>query len=386
MKLNEHIVKLTLDELSDQISPADKAYLHQQIAKDSEAKQSWEDTVRWYQSIDTQEAVKQLPEKYTAATIIKKSVEKRKRLVLLNASSAAAVIIAIMSILWFPEKSGVEKNERMIAFSSAPYGKYGKHIRLQLAGKAVVLEEGAERVSVDGVTLKAKDRELEYSSTDHKRADWASLHIPAGKDYKITLADGTEVWLNSASSLHFPLSFTGDKREIRIEGEAYVKVAQNAHAPFILHLPGSAVQVLGTAFNVNTYSAGRETVSLVDGKVKVVTARDSVVLTPGYQAAVASDGLVQKGAFNQDETLSWRGGEFIFSDATIKEVSQVLPRWFGVTVILDRAIENTAFTGVINRNKPISQSLDILEATNGLKYSIKGDTVYLSPTKAYMEK
>jgi ferric-dicitrate binding protein FerR (iron transport regulator) len=197
--------------------------------------------------------------------------------------------------------------------------------------------------------------------------EYAILKTPDGKDYTMHLSDGTEVQLNAATTMRFPLSFTGNKREVFINGEAFLKVSPNKDKPFIVHLPHSTVLVLGTEFNVNTYK--EERIALVTGALKV----NGMLLKPG-QEAVAS--VIH--TFDETEVLSWRNGKFVFNNTTLEEVCKIIPRIYGISVELDnKTIADKRFSGVIDKNKPIEHVLEALKATNGIDYYSDNGTFHI---------
>jgi transmembrane sensor len=183
-------------------------------------------------------------------------------------------------------------------------------------------------------------------------------------DYKITLSDSSEIWLNSVSSLSFPSTFAADKREISIRGEAYCRIAKHANQPFIIHLPGNTVQVTGTEFNVNTYSSSGVRVALVDGGVNLVsgaTAASGPVtlkINPGFQA-VSAAGKIEQAPFQADKVLGWRQGIYNFDGAALDEISEVLARWFGTrTQLDDPSLAHKKFAGALYKKRPLSSFLD----------------------------
>jgi ferric-dicitrate binding protein FerR (iron transport regulator) len=167
--------------------------------------------------------------------------------------------------------------------------------------------------------------------------------------------------------MRFPLSFTGNKRDVYINGEAYLKIAKEADKPFTVHLPNSTVLVLGTEFNVNTYEV--EKVALVKGAVKV----NGLLLNPGQQITGSTINT-----FDEAEVLSWRQGKFVFSNTKLEDVCRIIPRIYGIGVELDdEEIGNKRFSGVIDKNKPIENVLKALKATNGIDYYSDNGTFHI---------
>lgn len=265
--------------------------------------------------------------------------------------AAAAVIIGMLAaggLLW--KQFGEPRNRGMAEVPSLPA------IELKLAnGQVVNLSQAQGSIDAGAARLTNSNKSLTYSVNNGEAvAGTNTLTVPVGLDYKISLADGSEVWLNAATQLDFPLAFPGNTREITINGEAYLKVAKNKEKPFIVHLPHSTVQVLGTEFNVNTYDSGLVKVALVEGSVNMQAPTGSARLAPGRQAVYQAGRPISQQTFDARSVLSWRKGLFHFSNASLQEISKVLPRWYGIDVAIDDpAILSRTFSGVIDRNRPI---------------------------------
>lgn len=251
-------------------------------------------------------------------------------------------------------------------------------VELRLAdGKVIDLSSRQGDIDAGALRLSNHSKALSYTLQDGSTATGNNtLTVPAGMNFRVNLPDGTEILLNAATKLEFPMSFSGRAREISIKGEAYLKVAKDAARPFIVHLPHSSVTVLGTEFNVNTYDSGVVKVSLVEGAVQVESGQGNVQLKPGFQAVCKEGAAIQQEAFNARYTLSWRDGLYYFNDATLADISRIVPRWFGIQIILeDAGLQNRRFTGVINRNRPISVFLDDLSAIAGIRATFDKDSV-----------
>lgn len=237
-------------------------------------------------------------------------------------------------------------------------------IELTLAdGKVIDLSKQYGAIEAGSAHLNNTDKALNYTFKGDAAPGINILNVPVGADYKINLSDGSEVWLNSQTRLEFPSFFSGNTREIRIDGEAYIKVATDKAKPFIVHLPKSSVQVLGTAFNVNTYEGSTEKVALVEGAVNLKIPDGESRIAVGHQAVYTVGKTVIQETFDPKYVLSWRNGLYYFNDASLTEISQVVPRWFGINLIIDDSnINSRRFTGVINRKQPISVFLEDLKA------------------------
>lgn len=271
--------------------------------------------------------------------------------------AAAAVItgICVTGYLLFQPKTPAVKADR---------------IQLTLAnGKVIDLSQEKNELATDDAKLSNTKHTLTYTVTGKENPGLNSLTVPVGKDYKITLNDGTEVWLNSASQLSFPFAFDGNTREITINGEAYLKIAPDAKKPFIVHLPHNKIQVLGTAFNVNSYDSGVVKVALVQGAINVMNGTSAVSVKPGMEAISGTNGISME-SFDQTRVLGWTKGIYYFYGADLKEISKVLPRWFGINVSIDNpAVMNKKFAGGVDRNQPIEVFIDNLKAVTDIDCS-----------------
>lgn len=372
MKFDADLIRqLIIEDIAGVISARDKALLQQIIAEDKDAYALYQEKRTKLITPEMDAAVAARP----GVDFILSQNRRLRRVRILRRMAGAAATIVLVGILYLLLRPGVKQA------SSSAVATSSKHIELQLGhGNIIDLTSSEGQVQAGSVTLNNTNKTLTYHA-DVISAEIATLKVPAGKDYKLTLADGTQVWLNSATMLHFPVNFTGNTREVTISGEAYLQVAKDAKKPFIVHFAnreGAMVQVLGTEFNINTYDSSKIQVALVEGSVKMKNRQDSIVLMPGYEVISTTDAGMLLTTFDAFYTLAWKKGQYIFRDAPLAEVIQVLPRWFGVEVVMDnRQLAGMHFTGIIDRNQPIKKSLELLKATNEFNYRISGDTVHI---------
>lgn len=364
----EEIQQLIIEEIAGTITPENQAYLEQIIAEDKAAFALWQDMHRVLHPGKVEDIRARLDMGKPGAIIASAQQRKRKSYIIKAASIAAAVLI-VGAVSWQVFFKSLQKEQAIPASN--------KHISLQLAnGKTIDLSTAGQQVQVDNMTLKNANKKLSYTSAV-AAAQLITLRIPAGKDYNIILSDGTEIMLNSATTLQFPSAFTGNTREVTIQGEAFLKVAKQAGKPFLVHLPGNTVRVLGTDFNVNTYNPEQIKVSLVKGAVRISSRENSVTLKPGYQAA-SSGKEMQVAPFDAEEVLSWQQGFYNFYNMPFSEAAAVISRWYGIDFVIDDpALNNRRFTGVIDRNKPVQVFLDNMKATSGLHYHIEGEVIHI---------
>ena len=115
-----------------------------------------------------------------------------------------------------------------------------------------------------------------------------TITVPAGQRINITLADGTNVWLNARTTIQYPITFNEKERLVKLDGEAYFDVTKDKNKPFIVQTNNYNVEVLGTKFDVDSYSETEifET-TLMEGSVRISSltdANESLMLTPNNKA------------------------------------------------------------------------------------------------------
>ncbi|QJB38662.1 FecR domain-containing protein [Chitinophaga oryzae] len=251
-------------------------------------------------------------------------------------------------------------------------GKQGAILTLS-DGRQVVLDSLNNGVVAkqSGASIVMADGQLVYDPTVAGTAamQYNKMTTPKGRQFRVTLPDGTNVWLNAASSLRYPTSFTGNERRVEVTGEAYFDVVKNAGKPFIVQVKDKAdIEVLGTSFNINAYENEQAIrTTLLNGGVRVgVPSTDykkAVVLTPGQQAQIAGQQITV--AVNQptDKILAWKNGLFNFDGADLEEVMRQLERWYDIEVIYENGIPHTRFIGELSRQIALTDLLDILKRT-----------------------
>ncbi len=204
-----------------------------------------------------------------------------------------------------------------------------------------------------------------------------TLTTPRGGQYQVSLPDGTKVWLNADSKLHYPSIFPDDNRIVSLEGEAYFEVARDENKPFIVQTAKEKVEVLGTHFNINTYSEEMSSsVALLEGKVRVSLAnRQSQILSPGQQAINSHDRLKIQ-PVNLDECVAWKNGEFMFNNESLGSVMRKLSRWYDIDVELTKEVRDISIWGSVSRYDTFDEVLQVIKMIDdNIQFKIEGRRV-----------
>ncbi|WP_353183893.1 FecR domain-containing protein [Parapedobacter lycopersici] len=259
-------------------------------------------------------------------------------------------------------------------------------------GKQIALSGEDESTLVDEsglMILKDAEGRLVYkvaADADQlsRKIEYNTIETPKGGQYHVQLADGTNVWLNAASSLTFPSSFVGtSERRVEMTGEAYFEVVKDPDKPFIVHGDKQDIEVLGTSFNISNYSNDSFVkTSLLSGSVKITPIdkgnqqrTEGVVIRPGQQS-VLTERSITVNEVDILEVIDWKNGDFVFNKEPLGGLMNKIARWYNVEIIYDAGLDTSqTFTGQVSRNKKLSAILYALESTNLVHFEITGNRV-----------
>ena len=291
---------------------------------------------------------------------------------------AAAVIILLMAggaFWWFrdnhsPEETKLVKTQTQPAKDIQPGGNKAT---LTLAdGSQLILDSMANgQLAQQGSAIVMKQHSvLDYSrktiTSSNTPVAYNTLTTPRGGKYQLVLPDGTMVWLNAASSLRFPAAFNGNTREVEVTGEAFFDVKKDNVKPFIVHAGEQQLQVLGTSFNINTYSDEEApATTLITGSLRVSaeTQKQSILLKPGQQAVLSRQQLLLRPCNTHDIT-AWKEDKFSYTETSIAVVMRQLARWYNLEVQYEGPVPVSTFSGTFPRDLTLSEVIHILKTSN----------------------
>jgi hypothetical protein len=317
--------------------------------------------------------------------------------VLLNKKSTAVPVAATSG----PYKNDVQPGGQKAMLTLGN----GQQIVLDSAANGLLAQEGNAQVKKEGSGLKYQSA----IGNPESAITFNTLTTPRGGEYKLTLPDGSRVWLNAASSIRYPTAFTGNTREVELEGEGYFEVAtlrlrSGQKMPFHVKTSTQDIEVLGTHFNVNAYK-DEETIktTLLEGRVKVGSRQwavgseekakgkgqraegkeESVVLKPGEQASISQTSQqsqpIPVQTVDTGEVMAWTNGQFIFREQRIENIMKQISRWYNVEVAFAGKPTQEGFTASVPRNVPVSKVLRYLELTTLVHFKIDGNKITVLP-------
>ncbi|WP_160714029.1 FecR domain-containing protein [Chitinophaga solisilvae] len=300
------------------------------------------------------------------------SLRARYRRIWAVAAGLLVLIIASGILIFLNKKSVTAPPADMLADVAPGSNK----AMLTLAdGSVVTLDSSGHQIIQQGQTkVQQVNGQLQYDAV-HKEAaiGYNVLAVPRGGQFNVVLPDGSHIWLNSASSLKYPTAFSGNIRQVELQGQGYFEISPDSRQPFVVKVNDMEVQVLGTHFDIMAYNDENETrTTLIQGAVKVKQGRAEKVLKPGQQVAVDNS----TGAFSVvdadiQEVTAWKTGFFEFDNTDMNTIVRQLSRWYDIEIDNRAATSGRRFGGRISRNLPLSDILHMLES-NGATFKLEG--------------
>ena len=299
---------------------------------------------------------------------------------------AAAASVAVLLAVWF-FADRVEVEEKTLAEAETLVGRRTAELilasgeRVELGGNALNIKtEDGRRIAADSCK-RLSYREADVEGVMEEEPVYNTVRVPGGADYAVELADGTIARLNCETELRYPVRFVGKERRVYLDGEAFFEVVKNAEMPFIVETKQMQVEVTGTQFDVKAY-AEDETMqaTLVEGGVKVCAygaGSKPVALTPSQQYVLdVQTRQVEVKKVDVQLYTGWVEGMFVFKNQRLEDVMTMLARWYSVDVFyIGESVKDIRLSANLGRYEHIDKILDIIQETNKIGFSRKGNVV-----------
>lgn len=314
---------------------------------------------------------------YAWQTIQQKVLKrKQRRRLWLKISKIAAIATILVST---PLALYLKNNENPSSQEIAAIRPGKPMARLTVGNGTTYILDTLTNIVLPNTSIR-NGNEIIFSEADSTAAiatKYNKLEIPRGGEYRITLSDGTSVFLNSQTELQFPENFTGKKeRIVYLSGEAFFQVAKNEKQPFVVKCADYDVKVLGTSFNISDYADDNYShTTLKSGKVEIRYGSESIALAPGQQALL-KEGQMGVREVNVKNYTTWMEENFRFEQENIDNILKRIARWYAVEIFYaNPSLKEYHFTGYLPRYANISEVLGLLSLTTNIRFEVKGKTV-----------
>ncbi len=310
---------------------------------------------------------------------------RRKRLTLVL-GAAAAVSLLVVSVTYKNGFNNSSKIKNYVNVNKVDINKEGD-VKLVLGNKDEVKIK--ERVS--SISYSSNGNEVDINNSkkvqQSPKDSYNTIIVPYGKRTKITLSEGTKVWLNSGSKLTYPVSFNGDKREVHLVGEAIFDVRHNKEQPFYVITNDYDIKVLGTVFNVSSYEDDSYTSTALErGKVEIkysdnsIFGKSKIKIAPGTLAVYNNkNNTLRSSTVDVTKYMSWRDGKFIFKKQKLEVIVKKLSRYYNVQILINsEELRAETFSGHLDLKDSIEKVLEVLKETTDLKYKKENGKIVIN--------
>ena len=315
----------------------------------------------------------------------KKYQQRRKRRFLINMARVAAVALPfVIALVLYVGLNREEEQMVRPSLASNILPGTSKAVLTLANGQMIPLGKEAtdSTIITDGTQISASGSGVTYASgVESESVVYNKLEIPRGGEFCLTLSDGTRVWLNSETSIQYPVAFGAKERRVFVQGEAYFEVAKDANKPFTVQFMSSSVTVLGTSFNIRAYpEEKRSQTTLAEGSVRIYSPGSSMLLKPGEQAEVSAlSGEMVKQEVEVKNFTSWKDGLFVFEQQPLEYIMRTLERWYDIRVIFkDEGAKRISLSGNMKRYGDFSQVMKMLQMTGDVRFELHGNDVYIT--------
>jgi ferric-dicitrate binding protein FerR (iron transport regulator) len=280
-------------------------------------------------------------------------------------AAAAVFIIAIAStyLLLHQSETSAPLSQAQRFKNDVESGREGAVLKLS-DGREILLDTVKNGSVAPGFTKTGEGLAVQESAVEY-----ATVIVPKARTEKVTLPDGSTVWLNAGSSITFPTRFSGNRREVSMTGEVYYEVSKNEQQHFFVQTKTDRIEVKGTHFNVNAYADVKTT--LLEGSVQI----GKTIIKPGDQYLAGK--ITQP---DTEEVMAWKNGMFLFNNTPITEIMAQVERWYDVEIKYEGGdISKLVFGGDVERTANVSVLLKKLELTKSVEFTIEGRTITIKP-------
>lgn len=372
--MEERIIQLFNKYINKTISQTEIAELKEFVSESEHNKEIFLVFLKLHKAEIQYHFTTQINKEESWERIIYRINHKRRYIPLWVASIAAILILGFfITYTYLPSKQQTEKPIAAI-------------MQTEVQDRAIITLNNGNTIELNGKeSSQLKEENIYFDNKNgsivfggqSKKPIYNKLQVMEGSTYKLTLCDGTKICLASGSELIFPVG--GDKRNVKLRGEALFEVKHDATHPFTVDCEnGTKVTVLGTKFNVCSRKQEPVTVTVESGKVGVFFNSKTIFLNGGEQATF--DNHIESTVLKVDANLytSWASGIYEFNDVPMKMIAHQLSLWYGVEFEFSNAeLQERKFTGALLRNKNLGFTLGLLKEVSNIDFEMKDNKIII---------
>ncbi|HJA14514.1 MAG TPA: DUF4974 domain-containing protein [Candidatus Butyricimonas faecavium] len=334
-----------------------------------------------YEATDTVRAISEFKRKLIVP------VDRSQKLKINWWKYAAILILPLLvTVMWLWQHDMSEVDKLALQENSLSPGSRQAMLVLDNGKQISLTSKNDHEIQVaQEVRVSQQADKLVYEVSSKKMDQTLSFNeliIPRGGEYKVVLSDGTQVYLNSATRMRYPVVFNAEERNVYLEGEAYFEVVKDRQRPFLVEINGIQIKVYGTSFNVNSHKEGKVQTVLVEGSVgvRVLSTGKEKRLYPGEMAEFREVGeSIEIKKVNPELYTEWRRGSFRFENERLEDILTTLSNWYNVDIFYqNQEVKDFHFTGFLGRYKNINTILSSITLATGVRFNIQGKTIIVS--------
>lgn len=305
----------------------------------------------------------------------------RKRRVMHWMKYAAAIVLPVgIALFTYLYSDGLFETENLVAQNE--FALESEEVELQMHDGKVYAIHNDTAINRADVHIRVDSSKITY---EHKQIanelEYNTIRIPRGKQYQLSLSDGTKVWLNADTKFRYPIAFVGDKREVFIEsGEVFFDVTENKEKPFIVNFNKHQVKVLGTQFNIKSYEENNaDLVTLAEGSIQIDNDNSSVELVPNQQAVIGrGNNHIKINTVEAKFFTAWTNKRFLYKQEKLEDIMNDLSRFYNIKIFYrNQKVKEEVFSLRLSQEDTFETILENFELTGKVQFEINKNNIII---------
>ena len=310
--------------------------------------------------------------------LVSKKVFSLKRRIYMGITAVAAVVKFLFFFIEYKQLGNSDSLDKYVALLEEPVLDSSQiQVYLSSQDKITVEEKTASVTYSSKGSVLINEEKQETDSLEKVEQEYNQIVVPKGKYTHLTLSDGSTVHINSGTRVVYPRVFSGNHREIYVEGEVCLNVTKNEKLPFVVKTTSFDVEVLGTTFNVSAYKNDRNNeVVLVNGSVRLSDRnKNKIELKPDQLAAINNGKIGAVKKVEAVDYIAWTDGLLILQSEPLSNVFKKLERFYGVTIDVSPEASQLKMRGKVDLKQSLDDLIILISSTAPIVWT-KTDTGY----------